>query len=136
MNARQSHRSARFRRIPWLCLAWCSLGLGAAGVVLPLLPTTPFLLLAAWAAPKGSPYLGQWLNRHSHFGPLLSVWRKERAIPARAKYFAIIALTSSWILLWWIKSASSVLWSTGLLYLIAGTFLLTRPTSGRNLDND
>ncbi|MGD8175468.1 YbaN family protein [Marinimicrobium sp. ARAG 43.8] len=116
------------RHLPWQCLTWGCIGLGAAGTVLPLLPTTPFLLIAAWAAPKGSPRLGRWLHNHPHFGPTLHAWRTERAVPKRAKAIALALLISSWLTLWLWQSAPGVLIFTAILFLAVASFLLTRPS--------
>jgi len=68
-------------------------GLGAAGVVTPVLPTTPFLLLAAACFARASPRFYQRLLANPTFGPLIRDWRQYRAIPLRAKYTAIAAIT-------------------------------------------
>lgn len=76
----------------WLCLA-----LGAAGVVLPVLPTTPFVLLAAWCFSKSSRRLHSWLLAHRTFGPYIVAWEQHRVIPLRAKILAtsiIVPLTA------------------------------------------
>lgn len=83
------------RRLPWLVLALSGIGLGTAGAFLPLLPTTPFLLVAAWAAPKGSPALDQWLHDHPRLGPPLLAWRARRAVPRRAKRLTPVLLLIS-----------------------------------------
>ncbi|MGQ9425719.1 YbaN family protein [Gilvimarinus sp. F26214L] len=125
--------SDKFRagRLPWLCLAWGSLGLGAAGVVLPLLPTTPFVLLAAWAAPKASPNLGVWLEAHPRFGALLTDWRRERAVPRRAKLAAIALMSLSWLLLWMLDTAPVALGFIALAFACVSTYLWTRPLPER-----
>lgn len=69
-------------------LAYISLGVGLVGLVLPGLPTTEFVLLAAWAASRSSPRLSQWLENHRLFGPILANWRNGRAIARRAKLAA------------------------------------------------
>ncbi len=117
----------RVSRLLWRWLAWSSLGLGAVGVFLPLLPTTPFLLVAAWAAPKGSPRLHHWLYRHPKYGPLLTVWQTQRAVPRRAKCLAVTLLASSWTILWLSDTATGVLWFTALLFISLATFLISRP---------
>ena len=72
----------------WRTLALVSLALGLAGVVLPVLPTVPFLLLAAWAAGRGWPALEAWLLNHPHFGASIRRWREHGAVPRRAKWLA------------------------------------------------
>src|SRR5690606_41134853 len=58
-----------------------AVGLALAGTVLPLLPTTPFLLVAAWAFARSSPRLDAWLHAHPRLGPPLAAWQARRAIP-------------------------------------------------------
>jgi uncharacterized protein len=122
-----SSRPAAHRRLLYLCLAYVCTALGAAGVVLPLLPTTPFLLVAAWAASKGSPRLDAWLHRHPRFGPVLRAWDEERAVPTRAKWLACVLMLISWTI---ILITTSTLWvpiSTGLMFIAVGTYVCTRP---------
>lgn len=76
----------------YLSLGWLALGLGIAGIFLPLLPTTPFLLLAAFAFSRGSPRLHAWLLGHRHFGPVIRDWQERRAIPLRAKLLATVLM--------------------------------------------
>lgn len=70
----------RFGKTGFRILAYISITLAAAGVVLPLLPTTPFVLLAAFFASKGSPAFAQWLEDHPRFGPAIDQWRTRRAV--------------------------------------------------------
>ncbi|SFH87179.1 YbaN family protein [Modicisalibacter xianhensis] len=115
------------RRLAYLGLAYGCVGLGAAGIVLPLLPTTPFLLVAAWAAPKGSPRVEAWLYDHPYFGPPLRAWHEQRAVPRRAKWIACLLLLSSWLVLWLSTDSPIVPVITGLLFMGVATFLVTRP---------
>ena len=69
-------------------------GLGVLGIILPLLPTTPFLLLAAWLFARGSPRLYHWLHTNRWFGKYIRDYREHRSIPLRAK---IIVLTLLWL---------------------------------------
>lgn len=75
----------------WQALAYLFIGLALLGVVLPGLPTTEFVLLAAWAAAKGSPRLSAWLENHRLLGPSLRNWRNGGVITRRTK---VIASTS------------------------------------------
>ncbi|HSH56508.1 MAG TPA: YbaN family protein [Halomonas sp.] len=114
-------------RLAWCGLTYGCIGLGAAGMVLPLLPTTPFLLLAAWSAPKGSPRLAHWLHTHPRFGPMLLAWHEHRAIPRRAKALAALLLTVSWMMLWAGGVPLPGLIASGLLFVTVAGFVLSRP---------
>jgi hypothetical protein len=84
----QEHDSPLVR---WLLIACgtASLGLGIAGIFLPLLPTTPFVLLAAACYARGSRRFFHWLLANRTFGPLILNWRRHRTIPYRTKITAI-----------------------------------------------
>lgn len=116
-------------RLAWCGLTYGCIGLGTAGMVLPLLPTTPFLLLAAWAAPKGSPRLARWLHDHPRFGPSLLAWRERRAIPRRAKVLAPLLLAASWMMLWASGVPLPGLVASGLLFVAVAGYVLSRPAS-------
>lgn len=87
------------RTLLWRGLALLSLLLGAAGVVLPVLPTVPFLLLAAWAAGKGWPALEARLLEDPRFGPSIRRWRDHGAVPRRAKWAASLMMAASAVML-------------------------------------
>lgn len=72
------------------------LALGLIGIVLPLLPTTPFLLAAAACFSRSVPRLEAWLLDHPRFGPPLRDWRRSGAISTRAKIVAVIAMAASY----------------------------------------
>ncbi len=71
---------------------WVFVGLAALGVVLPLLPTTPFLLVAAACFARSSPRFYEWLLRNRVFGPLIRNWRETRSIPLRVKEVSIVMI--------------------------------------------
>ena len=74
---------------PWTLLGAFFLLLGAAGVILPLLPTTPFVLLAAGCFARSSPRLHRWLLDSALFGPVLRDWENKHCVSCRVKRFAI-----------------------------------------------
>ena len=76
-------------------LALIFLGLGILGAFLPVLPTTPFILLSAWAAARGSPRLLDWLENHSAFGPMLRDWRCGGVVGRKAKWTATAFMSVS-----------------------------------------
>ncbi len=83
----------------WRLLALLSVLLGVIGVVVPGLPTVPFMILAAWAASKGWPQLERWLVNHHRYGPHISRWREHGAIPRRAKIYATAMMVLSTVIL-------------------------------------
>lgn len=87
----------------WQRLLWLSAGLlsfitGLIGIFLPLLPTTPFILLAAFCLARGSSRCERWLLNHRLFGPMVHNWRAYHAIPLRAKQLAwvMMVIGSAW----------------------------------------
>ena len=83
------------RRLLYLCLGFASVALGAAGIVLPLLPTVPFMLLAAFFFARSSPRLEAWIVEHPRFGPHVRAWREWGAISPAGKRAAFIAFAIS-----------------------------------------
>jgi Uncharacterized protein conserved in bacteria len=81
----------RFRWAWWL-LAYASLALGIIGAFVPGMPTTVFVLVAAWAAARGSERLHRRLLADPRFGPVILAWQRHRAVPRRAKRAATWAM--------------------------------------------
>jgi uncharacterized membrane protein YbaN (DUF454 family) len=82
-------------RLVFAALGTLFLGLGLAGIFLPVLPTTPFLLLAAACYARSSRRIFNWLLNHARFGPLIREWREHRAMPYRAKRTALLLIALS-----------------------------------------
>ena len=78
-------------RLAYILLGALSLVLAAIGAVLPLLPTVPFVLLAAFFFARGHPPIEAWLLRHPVFGPHIVAWRRSGAISRRGKIAALVA---------------------------------------------
>ncbi|MFC5579141.1 YbaN family protein [Lysobacter niabensis] len=83
------HRPVRWA---WWLLAYGSLGVGLVGIVLPGLPTVPFVLLAAYAAARGSQRLHAWLLAHRQFGPIIRDWEAQGAVSRPAKRLATLMM--------------------------------------------
>lgn len=114
-----------------------ALGLGIAGIFLPVLPTTPFLLLAAACYLRSSEKLYRWLTCHSLFGQHIRAYLKYRAVSVQSKIISIIGL--------WLSISASVIffvpswWLKGLLVLIAiavSTHLLCLKTLSREMKEE
>ncbi|MDZ7279189.1 DUF454 family protein [Pantoea eucrina] len=113
------------QRLLLLSLGWLAIALGTLGIVLPLLPTTPFMLLAAWCFARSSPRFHHWLMWRSPFGRYLRHWQQHRAMPPGSKGRAIALIVMSFALsLYLVK----VLWVRVMLLilLMALLFMLWR----------
>ena len=82
-------------RYVYLAIGLLFVGLGVLGALLPVLPTTPFLLVSLWAFAKSSHRLERWLLEHPRFGPRLVAWREHRVIPLPVKLAAWGSMAAS-----------------------------------------
>ena len=116
----------------WLVLGWLAVALGIVGIVLPLLPTTPFLLLAAFAFSRGSERWHHWLINHPNLGPPILQWQQEQAIARRVKYYASISLIAVFLISAilasppWQKIPLWALAVQAIVLIMVATFLWTR----------
>ena len=91
---------SKLARVLYGLLAYTSLIIGLIAIVVPGLPTTEFILLAAWAATKSSPRLSAWLENHKLFGPMLRNWRNGKVITRRTKVSATVSMVLCSVLMW------------------------------------
>ena len=77
------------RRKLWIAAGLVFTGIAVLGVALPILPTTPFLLLASWCFARSSPRLQAWLRQSKLFGPMLADWERERGVSLPVKVGAL-----------------------------------------------
>ena len=98
IERRDYRHEVRKHRFLWVRLAFAALGtlfllLGIIGIFMPILPTTPFLLLATACYARSSHRFYNWLMNHPAFGPLIVEWRTYRSIPWRVKLVAVATMT-------------------------------------------
>ncbi len=121
------------RRTRWLwwLLAYASLLLGLIGVVVPGLPTVPFVLLSAFAAARGSQRLHAWLLAHRQFGPMIRDWQAEGAVSRRAKWLATTMMSACAAIMfltapkWWMAATGTTIMA------VVATWLWFRPEPGQ-----
>jgi len=123
-------------RFFWLLLGHLAVAIGFIGAFLPVLPTVPFLILAAGAYSKGSQRFKQWLLNHPVAGAPIRAWREHGVIPVRAKaiscFMMAISLVVAWsfpTIPWWGKVGSAA------TILGAAAFVVSRPSQPRELSS-
>ena len=122
-------------RLAMMASGWMSLILGIIGIFLPLLPTTPFVLLSAYCFSKSSPRLHHWLLNQPHLGPMIQNWEQHGSISQNAKTTATVLMIGLFSLSLFFLNLSLIIKgtlafiSTGVLY-----FIWTRPIPLRHLD--
>ncbi|MCH8243491.1 MAG: YbaN family protein [Planctomycetes bacterium] len=114
-------------RLPWLLAGLVFLAIGVIGIVLPLLPTTPFLLLTTFCFARSSPRLNRWLLNHATFGALISNWQKYGSIDRRSKLIAIAVILLTPIATLLIGAPGWLIAAQIIVLACAATFILTRP---------
>jgi len=141
LTTRASRSASLRRRLPaalmirrklFLLLGCTSLGLGFAGVFLPVLPTTPFILLSAFCFSRSSDRLHRWLLAHRTFGPLLSDWERGGAIRPRAKAWSILLMNGFIGYVLFFRETSLPVKALLLVVMVGvSTFILLRPSVPR-----
>ena len=108
-------------------LGWLALGLGLLGIPLPGLPTTPFLLLAAFFFSRSSTRVHDWLTGHALFGPPIRDWAERGAISRRAKALALLAMGAVFALSLTLGLPGWALAAQALSLAGVALFIMTRP---------
>ena len=117
----------RWPRPLLFALGWIFTALGVIGLILPLMPGTVFLILAAWCFSRSSPRFEAWLIGHPQLGPHVRLWRQTGAIARRAKYLACGSMVLSFALLTQTSAPPVALAATAICLIGAGTYVASRP---------
>lgn len=115
----------------WVVAGWLALGVGAVGALLPVLPTTPFVIVAAFAFGKGSPRLRQWLVDHHLFGQAILDWEAHGAIARPYKFLACALMAATFTISALAGLASYILAIQAACMIPAAIYVLTRPSGPR-----
>ena len=111
----------------WHFVGFCVLGLGFLGVALPVLPTTPFVILAAFAFGKSSPRLQAYLENNKVFGPIIADWQENGAIATRFKIVSIVMMVGAFALSVGRSAPVPVLFVQAACMTLSAAFILSRP---------
>ena len=116
-------------RIIYLVVGYLCTTLGVIGAFLPVLPTTPFLLVALWAFSKSSPRLKNWLYHHPRYGRTLQQWFEYGAISVRVKVIACTAMLCSVPVVYFISGSMIAVSVHGTIIFLTAIFILSRPST-------
>jgi uncharacterized membrane protein YbaN (DUF454 family) len=104
----------------YMALGFLCLGMAYIGVVVPGIPFSIFLVIAAWAFAKSSKRMHDWLYNHKYFGPFLTNWVEKKVFPTKGKYAMILVMASSLAFLWFTtENIKAAAWSGGFMALVA-----------------
>lgn len=116
-------------RSAYIVLGWCFFGLGAVGIVIPGLPTVPFMLVALWLFSKSSQRFYDWLYTHRVFGDPLQQWREHGIIPLKAKLIAVLTMIMSLAYMIGVANVGAgIAATTSVIMLVGLVFILGQPS--------
>lgn len=117
------------KRTIYFVLGWAMVALGFIGLLLPIMPTTIFLILAAWCFGRSSPRFEKWLLEHPIFGPPLVQWRRYGAVPRRVKWIACGGMAFGYSAFVYFARPTPLLGVAVALFFIAcAVYVVTRPS--------
>ena len=114
----------------YIGVGWVFTGLGIIGAFVPVMPTTPFLLVALWAFSKSSPRLQKWLLEHPRYGPTLRDWHEYGAIRSSVKVVSITAMAASVVMVYWMTDSIFAISLHFTIVTLTALFILSRPSAG------
>lgn len=118
------------KRTVYFVLGWVMVALGFIGALLPVMPTTIFLIIAAWCFGRSSPRFEKWLLEHPVFGPTLVKWREHGAIPVRIKWIACGGMAFGLgSFLYFARPSPVPAALVALFFVASATYVLSRPSS-------
>ncbi|MEP7273007.1 MAG: YbaN family protein [Acidobacteriota bacterium] len=116
-------QQSRLKSRVYLAVGFTMVGLGVVGIPTPILPTTPFLLLAAYCFARSSPRWHEWLVSHRILGPYIAAFREKKGLTIGQKRRIAVAITFTLLVtalftpLWPIRALAVFIWTTSLIGL-------------------
>jgi uncharacterized membrane protein YbaN (DUF454 family) len=108
------------KKYAYIALGLFCVGMAYIGFIVPGIPFSIFLVIAAWAFAKSSPRLHNWLYNHPWFGEFLTNWTYKKVFPTKGKYLMVLVMASSLAFLWFTtENIKAVMWSGGFMALVA-----------------
>jgi uncharacterized membrane protein YbaN (DUF454 family) len=129
-----SHEQGRARPVAlmrwlWFCLGWVMVALGVIGALLPVMPTTIFLILAVGCFARSSPRFERKLLEHPRYGPSLRAWREQGAVSRKGKAFAAGGMAFGFAMFCWgARPSWPLLLGVGVFFAASAAYVLSRPT--------
>ena len=118
-----------FWRPALFALGWVFVAAGVAGIFLPLVPGTLFLIIGAACFTRSSPRFEAWLLNHPRLGPPVRQWRETGSIPRSAKAFAVASLVASWLLLLATDAPDPVKIGCLAIFMMVAVYIVSRPNA-------
>lgn len=119
-------------RIILMTIALLSLSLGILGIFIPGLPTTVFILIAAWAASHSSPKMANWLESHRFMGPIICNWRNGGFVSRKTKKSATVSMLFCALIIWLLNVNIWIIVVSNSCMLLVLIWLWLRPESSTN----
>lgn len=117
-------------RLIYIALGLLMVALGIVGAFLPIMPTTIFLILAAYFFARSSPRLEAWVLDHPQFGATVRAWREQGAISRKGKFAASIGMIVGFSIFWIAAQPGPLMWLVVLAFFVAcAWYVLSRPTA-------
>ncbi|WP_336293693.1 YbaN family protein [Bartonella sp. CB169] len=126
----KNFKTSHLLRICTFILGWAMIVLSVIGIVLPIMPTVPFLLIASWCFARSSSRFHRWLHNHRVFGSAIKQWEEKRAISTFIKIFAVISMGAGFLSFW--VMVHPALWFALLVaavLMVIAIYIMTRPSS-------
>lgn len=110
----------KLRKALWFTAGIFFLGIAYIGVVVPGIPWSTPTVIAAYCFAKSSKRMHDWLYNHKLFGPFLTGWQEKRIFPTKLKYFMLLTMTSSLVIMWFTTgNIKAIIWTGAFMVLVA-----------------